>query len=280
MIRAFLTMSLLALASCTASLATAADPPQMPAVLDILGHRASADGAVLLKADGTAIDGANPLPVAVAAGTQGAGANGAAATGNPLLVAGSDGTNARTLSTSAAGALNTIGGCMYNSAFPTLTSGTRGDTQCDSRGGLFTILKGSSGTTTAAVSAVSADGQAPVNGLYVNSAGLLFNGTTFDRARGDTTGAYVVSKGGPSLATGQVSVGTSSTLVAAARAGRAKITMSVGAANTCAFGNTGVTTMTGFPLQPTAGVSVTLDTAAALYAACSATTTISYIEQY
>lgn len=89
-----------------------------------------------------------------------------------------------------------------------------------------------------------------------------------------------VSRGTATLATGQVSVATTSTLVVAARTGRGKVTLAVGAANTCAFGNTGVTTTTGFPLQPTAGASLTLDTSAAIYAACSATTTVSYVEQF
>jgi hypothetical protein len=89
-----------------------------------------------------------------------------------------------------------------------------------------------------------------------------------------------VQRGGGTIATGQVSVGTTSTQIAAARTGRQRITMNVGAANACAFGNTGVTTTTGFALQPVAGASVTLDTAAAIFAACSATTTVSFIEQY
>lgn len=112
--------------------------------------------------------------------------------------------------------------------------------------------------------------------------GQVYNpGTTlWDRQRGDSTGTYVVAKGGGSLATGQISVGTSSTLLAAARTGRQKIAVSVGAANTCAFGNTGVTTSTGFRLQPTAGASLSLDFAGALYAACSSTTTVDYIEQF
>lgn len=92
-------------------------------------------------------------------------------------------------------------------------------------------------------------------------------------------GAFI-PRGGATLATNQISVATTSTLVVAARTTRQRVTLNVGAANTCAFGNTGVTTTTGFVLQPVAGASVTLDTAAAVYAACSATTTVSYIEQY
>ena len=87
-------------------------------------------------------------------------------------------------------------------------------------------------------------------------------------------------RGGSAIATGQVSVGTTSTLVVAARAARQSVTVAVGAANTCAFGNNPVTTTTGFPLQPVAGATITLPTSAALYAVCSATTTVSYVEAF
>lgn len=90
-----------------------------------------------------------------------------------------------------------------------------------------------------------------------------------------------IARGTSNIATGQMSVGTTATQVVAARAGRAKLILSVGAANTCAFGNSSsVTLTTGFPLQPTAGASITLDSAAGFYAICSATTTISDLEQY
>lgn len=90
----------------------------------------------------------------------------------------------------------------------------------------------------------------------------------------------VVARGGGSLATGQVSAGTTSTQIVAARAGRQRVTVSVGAANACAFGNSGVTPTTGFALQPVAGATVTLETTAALFAACSAATTVSFVEQF
>jgi hypothetical protein len=89
-----------------------------------------------------------------------------------------------------------------------------------------------------------------------------------------------VRGGSNTLTTGQVSVGTAATLVKGATQGRAKIILSVGAANSCAIGNAGVTGTTGFPLQPVAGATLTLDTSAAIYAACSATTTVSFIEQF
>lgn len=97
---------------------------------------------------------------------------------------------------------------------------------------------------------------------------------------GTNTVGGVITRGGASLATGQVSIGTTSTLLVAARATRQAVTITVTAATACAFGNTGVTTTTGFPLQPIAGASVTLDTAAAIYGACASAATVGYIENY
>lgn len=105
-------------------------------------------------------------------------------------------------------------------------------------------------------------------------------GTSGPLPAGTNTIGGVVPRGTGTLATGQVSVSTTSTQVVAARANRATVTMSVGAANACAFGNTGVTTTTGFPLQPVAGATLSLDTSAAVFAVCSAATTISFVEQF
>lgn len=87
-----------------------------------------------------------------------------------------------------------------------------------------------------------------------------------------------VVRGGGSIVTGQVSVGTSATLIVAARATRQRVSVAVGAANSCAFGPSGVTLTTGFVLQPIAGATDTSDTTAALYGVCSAATTIRYKE--
>ncbi len=81
------------------------------------------------------------------------------------------------------------------------------------------------------------------------------------------------------IAPAQISVGTTATLVAAAR-NRSRVIVNVGAANSCSFGNAGVTASTGFPLQPVAGATLTLSYKGALYAVCSATTTIGVIEEY
>lgn len=110
--------------------------------------------------------------------------------------------------------------------------------------------------------------------------------TTFDDGTGKAATVSAAAplpvgdRGTGSVATGQVAVGTTATLVAPARPGRRRVMVSVGAANACAFGNAGVTATTGFALAAAAGASVTLDFAGALYGACSASTTVSFIEQF
>jgi len=96
----------------------------------------------------------------------------------------------------------------------------------------------------------------------------------------NTIGAVVV-RGAPTLSAAQISVGTTATLLAAARTGRSRVTIAVGAANSCAFsGAAGVTLSTGYALQPVAGASRAWEYSGALYGVCSATTTISVDEIY
>lgn len=170
-----------------------------------------------------------------------------------------------------------IGG-KYNATLPTFTDGQRADVQTTANGVVLTTI--TQGSTTANVGLVTSDGSGNASALYVNTRGQVFNGTTWDRARGDTNGVYMVGKGGSSLATAQVSVGTTSTLIAAARTGRQKITVTLGAANDCFFGATGVTSTTGFRVKGVDGASLTLDTAAALYGVCTATTTVGEVELF
>lgn len=106
------------------------------------------------------------------------------------------------------------------------------------------------------------------------------DGTLCSGGLGDANGTFEVIKGSSSLATGQVTVGATSTLVAAARAnrGRIRITM-VGAAD--AFcGNTGVTVTTGDLLAGTKGTTMTIETNAAVYCVTATTVVVSYMETY
>ena len=87
------------------------------------------------------------------------------------------------------------------------------------------------------------------------------------------TGATVI-RGGATVVTGQVSVGTTSTLVVAQRAGRQKLGITVVSATQCAFGPSGVTLSTGWPLAAIAYVADSWDTSAAIYGVCAAAATI------
>ena len=100
-------------------------------------------------------------------------------------------------------------------------------------------------------------------------------------ASATATPQNVTERGGSTIATGQVVVGTTATLVAAARTGRQKIGVTVTTAVQCAFGNAGVTLATGWPLVAAAYTSDSWDTSAAIYGVCaSADTTVAYREQY
>lgn len=88
------------------------------------------------------------------------------------------------------------------------------------------------------------------------------------------------ARGGSTIVTGQVSVGTTATLVAAARAGRIKVGVTVTTAVQCAYGNAGVTLTTGWPLAAVAYASDSWDTSAALYGVCASTATVGYREQF
>lgn len=101
-------------------------------------------------------------PPAGAQQVQGTAAGGTPATGNPVLVAGSDGTNARTLATGLSGGM---------------LIGTLG------------------GSNTAVVTAVNGDTiiTSTQSGLVVNSRGVLFDGATWVRARGSSDGAFTVT---------------------------------------------------------------------------------------
>lgn len=91
-------------------------------------------------------------------------ASGAADSGNPVKVGG-----------------------KYNATPPTLTDGNRGDMQVDSRGNLRISIVNANSTTPAIVGNPSADGYAALDGPWVNGQLQMFNGSTWDRVRGDVT---------------------------------------------------------------------------------------------
>jgi len=79
-----------------------------------------------------------------------------------------------------------VGG-VYSATLPTLTDGQRGNVQLTARGELMVAL--SQGATTALIGTPS-DGQTVANGLAVRGQNQVYNGATWDRLRGDTSGAY------------------------------------------------------------------------------------------
>jgi hypothetical protein len=100
---------------------------------------------------------------------------------------------------------------------------------------------------------------------------------SFRTANGVNDGQGVIAIGGSSITTGQVSVGTTATLVAAASA-RQSIDVTVDGAVKCYLGPAGVTTATGFPLQAVAGASKTIPSSAAIYAVCASTVTLGWMQ--
>lgn len=87
--------------------------------------------------------------------------------------------------------------------------------------------------------------------------------------------------GTPTFSTNQVAVGTSGVIVVPARAGRQSVTLTSLTAVAYYVGNsTGVTAANGFPVPAVAGASLTISTAAAVYAVGASALTIGYVETY
>lgn len=145
-----------------------------------------------------------------------------------------------------------------------------------------TTLYDSAGSRDVAIRSLNAGAPlTDVPGLATVSLGTYYFddvSSTLNLTRGNMTGAFVVSKGGNSIATGQVAVGTSATQIAPARAGRQKITLSPTSATVYYVGPAGVTATSG--VYVAAGGTITLDTTAAIFAVGAAALTVSFIEYY
>ena len=103
----------------------------------------------------------------------------------------------------------------------------------------------------------------------------------FEDDSGETANSDLVTALGNSsaIATGQISVGTSSTVIKAANTNRKRITIKVpaSAANPVYIGVSGVTTGDGHCLDP--GDAITLNTTDAIYGDAAAATTVTYLEE-
>jgi hypothetical protein len=92
---------------------------------------------------------------------------------------------------------------------------------------------------------------------------------------------YVRRVGSASIATNQVGVTTAATLIAAARAGRQSIVITLTAATVLYIGGSGVTAANGLYVAGVVGQTITLETAAAVYGIVGAgTLTVSYLENF
>lgn len=129
-------------------------------------------------------------------------------TANPLVTSGGSGASSNQVQGNVASATADSGnpvkvGGVYNSTLPTFTTGQRGDLQVSSRGELLVSLS-TSGTTNAfggdSTDAVATS--ATSNKLVVMARQGVFNGTTWDRQRGDTSGSYSVTTGSATAAVG------------------------------------------------------------------------------
>jgi len=116
--------------------------------------------------------------------------------------------------------------------------------------------------------------------VIVDKNGVVIDSTNPLPIAPPATASPVTARGGSTIVTAQISVGTTATLIAATRANRQKIGVTVTSAVQCAFGPAGVTLSTGWPLAAVAYAADNWDTAAALYGVCASTTTIAYREQF
>ena len=109
------------------------------------------------------VSAANPVPQSATGNV----ASGAADSGNPVKVGG-----------------------VFNTTQPTLTTGQRGDLQLDARANVSVYISGK-GTNSGAAVVTPADGGGASGGLATFSQNMAFNGSTWDRMRGDANGLVV-----------------------------------------------------------------------------------------
>jgi hypothetical protein len=160
-----------------------------------------------------------------------------------------------------------VGG-KYNTTLPTLTDGQRGDLQTDAKGNMRVL---SVDTLAAGADALSNSNMGYPIGSATLSTGVLrtsgsyyFNGTTWDRARGNTTGAFVVptaaTVGGASFL--NIAAGQATTVVKASAGTLYAIVLNSAATatnTTTVYDNaSGAGTVIGRPAVTTATVPTTL----------------------
>lgn len=80
-------------------------------------------------------------------------------------------------------------GAIYNSTLPTFSNGQRGDAQIGTRGSLNVQIKLPDNSISNSAQAAAADAFSnTINALNTGAFSMVFNGSTWDRQRGDTSG--------------------------------------------------------------------------------------------
>jgi hypothetical protein len=183
-------------------------------------------------------------------------AAGAAATKSPVMVSGVDSNvNVRTLRTDFFGNMQVVGPTTEGQAINTAPVVIAGN----NNGGVNKFgTDGLGGMTLGSTTPFAADAQTPLGTLFDTQSGFplfvyiqpwLFNGTTYDRARGDAThGALVQQSGNSAVLSGQQAV-TNAAVALASNASK-NICVKALAGNTANvyIGPTGITIATGMEL--------------------------------
>lgn len=85
-----------------------------------------------------------------------------------------------------------VGG-RYNATLPTLTNGQRGDLQLSVRGTLYADIYSNADNNSSRILPLSTDSNSTaVPSIVVQGRGLVFNGTSWDRTRGDVNATSVL----------------------------------------------------------------------------------------
>ena len=108
------------------------------------------------------------------------------------------------------------------------------------------------------------------------------SGVYVDVAKGTSAAPSVERRqGAPSIFTGQASVGTTVSVIIPARTVRSSLTLINESTTVVRYGPAGVTLANGAYLAGVVGASVTLDSAAAIYAiVATGTAAVSFVETY
>jgi len=165
--RKILALAVLA-ALCWSTTADAAPPQYQTNIPGVI-----APGEVVMVCDANSqncqpASAAAPLPVLSAGGVP----SGSADSGNPVKVGG-----------------------VYNTTSPTLADGQRGNLQLSASGSLLSTLSNTVGIPINTTSNGGDNSTNNVTALGVRGFGLFYNGTTWDRVRGDATGGAWVQGG-------------------------------------------------------------------------------------